>query len=314
MTSINPDIKKSKLLYLIAHIANRIVLPGFKGNSLYVVGKTLIQNIREHRLNIRGAAVTYNFFMAIPPSLLFFASLLPYFPLKGAEESILTIIKVISPNEKSYNSLRNIVSDFLNNERREVLSFGILSTFFFSSNGMMGLMRTFDRSHDLYVKRTGLKRRWIALKLTAVMLFVIILTIAALIIQTNYINSFIEQYIQYVMLVKVVTLIIIILMIFLAVCMIYTYGPSLRYRFPFFSVGAVFSIFAIVLTTSVFFSLAKNVIQYNKIYGSIGTLMAFMIWLFLNTQVILLGYELNLSVMINSLRNRKSHNVPDKKV
>jgi membrane protein len=103
------------------------------------------------------------------------------------------------------------------------------------------------------------------------------------------------------MLVKVLTLLIIVAMIFLVICMVYTYGPSLTQRFPFLSAGAVMATFVCILLSTVFFFLVKNVIHYNKVYGSIGTLMAFMVWIFLNTQVILLGYELNVSILLTRL-------------
>jgi len=282
--------------------ADRIVLPGFRGLSLYVVGKSLLREIRVNKLNVRGAAVTYNFFMAIPPSLLFFCSLIPYLPLTGVQESILTILRVVTPNESSYESLSGIVVDFLNNERTDILSFGVLLTLFFSSNGMMGLMRTFDRSRlPMYIKRGVLKRRWTAIKLTVMLLVVAVFTISALILQTAYINGLIKNVFGNVGLVKVLTLLIIIAMIFLVICVIYTYGPSLNQRFHFISAGAVMATFLCVLLTAVFFFLVKNVIHYNKVYGSIGTLMAFMVWLFLNTQVILLGYELNVSILLSKI-------------
>jgi membrane protein len=282
-------------------LADRIVLPGFSGLSLYVVGKTLSREIRVNRLNVRGAAVTYNFIMAIPPSLLFFCSLVPYLPLKGVQESVLTILRVVTPNESSYTSIEAIVVDFLTNERRDILSFGVLTTFFFSSNGIMGLMRSFDRSLPMYIKRGMLKRRWTALKLTAMALIVMVCTIAALIIQTSYINDLIANVIGYVVLIKVLTMLIIVTMMFFMICMIYTYGPSLTQRFHFFSAGAVVATVLCVLLSAVFFFLVKNVIHYNKVYGSIGTLMAFMVWIFLNTQVILLGYELNVSILLSKL-------------
>ena len=282
-------------------VADRIVLPGFGGLSLYVVGKSLFREIRVNKLNVRGAAVTYNFIMAIPPSLLFFCSLVPYLPLHGVQESILTILRVVTPNETSYQSLESMVVDFLNNERRDILSFGILTTFFFSSNGIMGLMRSFDRSLPMYIKRGNLRRRWTALKLTAMVLIVFIITIAALILQTAYINDLIAHLAGYVLLIKVLTLLIIVAMIFLVICMVYTYGPSLTQRFHFFSAGAVLATILCVLLSAVFFFLVKNVIQYNKVYGSIGTLMAFMVWIFLNTQVILLGYELNVSILLSKM-------------
>lgn len=276
--------------------AKRVHPTGCQGLSLYVVLRGMFREIRSNKLNVRGAAVTYNFFMAIPPSLLFFCSLIPYFPLKGVQESIITILRVVAPNESSY--LSHIVIDFLNNERRDILSFGVLSTFFFSSNGIMGLMRSFDRSLPVYVKRSGIRRRWTAIKLTALVLLVVLCTIAALIVQTAYINGLIEQFTGLAVLIQILTTMIVLAMIFFAVGVIYKYGPSLSERFDMVSPGSVVATVLCVLLSAVFFFLVKNVIHYNKVYGSIGTLMAFMVWLFLNTQVILLGYEINVSILL----------------
>lgn len=301
MPRLSQIVARSNTYMRACRALDAAVWPGFGGASLYAVLKTLFREIRMNKLNIRGAAVTYNFFMAIPPSLLFFCSLVPYLPLKGVEESVLTILHIATPNEASYNSLKAIVVDFLHNGRSGVLSFGILSTFFFSSNGIMGLMRSFDRALPMYVKRGAIRRRWTAIKLTFMVLVVTICTIAALIIQTSYINRLIDRYIGYAGLIQALTLLIIVLMIFFMICMVYTYGPSLTQRFPFFSPGAIVAITMCVLLSAVFFFLVKNVIHYNKVYGSIGTLMAFMVWLFLNTQVVLLGYELNVSILLLKL-------------
>lgn len=265
----------------------------------------MFRELGTHKLNIRGAAVTFNFFMAIPPSLLFFCSLIPYLRLSGVEASLLSIIRIISPNDISYASLSGIVIDFLHNERRDILSFGVLSTFFFSSNGIMGLIRSFDRSLPVYVKRSAARRRWTAIKLTFAVLVVTIFTIAALIIQTHFINDLIERYTGHAVLLQALTMLIIVLMIFLVICLLYTYGPSLRERFPFISPGSIFTTISCVLLSAVFFFLAKNVIHYNKVYGSIGSLMAFMVWLFLNTQLVLIGFEINLSILVLRLEGKK---------
>jgi membrane protein len=275
--------------------------PGFEGSSLFTVGKTMLREIRVHRLNVRAAAVTYNFIMAIPPSLLFFCSLVPYLPLHGVQDSILTLLRIVTPNETSYRSISSMIIDFLHHERRDILSFGILTTFFFSSNGIMGLMRSFDRAFPMYVKRNGLKRRWTAIKLTAMVLVVVILAIAALIVQTDYLNEFLASVFGFVYLVQLLTLLIVVAMIFLVICVVYTYGPSLTQRFRFVSPGAILATFLCVLISFVFFFLVKNVLHYNKIYGSIGTLMALMVWIFLITQVLLIGYELNVSILLSKL-------------
>ncbi|MBS1630678.1 MAG: YihY/virulence factor BrkB family protein [Bacteroidetes bacterium] len=299
-------LTRSRLYLRLCRSLDRLKLPGFRGASLYAVLKTMFRELGTHKLNIRGAAVTFNFFMAIPPSLLFFCSLVPYLRLSGVEASLLSIIRIISPNDVSYASLSGIVIDFLHNERRDILSFGVLSTFFFSSNGIMGLIRSFDRSLPVYIRRSAAHRRWTAIRLTFAVLVVTIFTIAALILQTQYINDLIDRYTGHAVLLQAMTLFIIVLMIFLVICLLYTYGPSLKERFPFFSPGAIFATVSCVLLSAAFFYLAKNVIHYNKVYGSIGSLMAFMVWLFLNTQLVLIGFEINLSILVLGTEAKQS--------
>jgi membrane protein len=298
-------VTRSRPFRRTARVLDKVVLPGFEGASLYEFGKTLLKEIRVNKLDVRGAAVTYNFLMAIPPALLFFCSLVPYLPMKGVQESILTILRIVSPNEATYISFQTVIVDFLTNERKDILSFGILTAFYFSSNGIMGLMKTFDRTLPVYVRRSGFRRRWTAIRLTFVVLIVTLFTITALILQTEYINDLIERYTGLGALVKVFSMGIIVLMIFFMMCVVYTYGPSLSERFPFFSPGAVIATIMCVILSGVFFFLVKNVIHYNKVYGSIGTLMAFMVWLYLNIQVILLGYEINVSILLCRLNRTR---------
>ena len=297
----------------LVRVTNRIHPRGFKGLSLYVVVKFLIKEIRANKLNVRGAAVTYNFLMAIPPTLLFLCSLIPYLPVTGLQESILSILRIITPNENSYNTLSGVVTDFLGNERRDILSFGILLTLFFSSNGMMGLMRSFDRQSSIYKKRSGIKRRWTAIKLTLLMLFVALITMAGLILQTEMINGLLLKVFSNVVAIKLFSILLVLTLIFLSICIIYKYGPSLTQEWPFISPGAVLATVGCALLTTVFFFLVNNVIHYNKVYGSIGTLMAFMVWLFLNVQVILLGFELNVSILLGKLAAEKKANEHDEK-
>ncbi|MBS1590275.1 MAG: YihY/virulence factor BrkB family protein [Bacteroidetes bacterium] len=278
---------------------------GFEGLSLYQVGVFFFREIGNNKLNDRSAAVTYNFLMAIPPTLLFLFSLIPYLPLGNVQYTITDTIKQVMPQTAVRESLISVLDDFLNHERRDLLSFGVLLTLFYSSNGMMGLMRSFDRSLPVYVKRTGLKRRWTAIKLTIMLLCVAIISLGVLIIQTSAVNSLLLRLFNSLLLIKLISLIVVVGVIFCSISIIYTYGPSLTHRFTFVSVGSIFATLTNIIATTVFFFLVNNFINYNKIYGSIGTLIAFMAWMWINTLVILIGYELNLSILL-----AKSTNAP----
>jgi len=298
MNFLKRIISKLPLYNKLVIWGNKIVLPGFHGLSIYEVARFFFKNIGDTNLGDRSAAVTYNFLMALPPTLLFLFSLVPYLPLQNVEQTIYDTIYLVTPDNTLRESLTTIVNEFLNKERTGILSFGVLMTLYFSSNGMMGLMRSFDRSSDIHVERNNLKRRWVAFKLTLMLIGVAILSLAVLIIQTSAINGLIQQIFQSLIAVKLLSFLIVITIIFCSISLIYTYGPSLAQRFPFVSPGSVFATLLCVLTSVGFFFMIGNFINYNKVYGPIGSIIAFMVWIWLNTFVILLGYELNVSILL----------------
>jgi membrane protein len=285
--------------------ARGVELPGRSGASLYDLGKFFFADIRTLKLQERAAAVTYNFLMAMPPTFLFLFSLLPYLPFKNVDKTIFNILKLVTPNQNIYKTVHGVVADFMAKQHVAVLSYGILLVLFFSSNGVMGLMRSFDKSVLLYKKRNGLQRRVTAILLTLVLIGLSILTLSVLILQSKDLNPIILTYFHSLLAIKLVSGAILTLLIFITISVIYTYGPSLKQKFKFVSIGSVCATFASVTATLVFFFLVNNFLNYNKVYGSIGTLIAFMVWVWLNTTIILLGYELNVSLLSAKLSRRK---------
>jgi len=305
MTRFGKMVYNLAFVQAIISTSKKIVLPGFQGLSLYVVSKFFVKEINNTKLTERAAAVTYNFLMAIAPTMLFLFSLIPYFPLQGVQQTILITLKMVTPNAHIYQTASKIVIDFMTVQRKDVLSFGILLTLFFSSNGIMGLMRSFDRSQALYKKRTGLSRRWTAIKLTFVMMGLSLISLALFIIQIKELNGLILRIFHNIVAVKLISFLILILIIFCAISIIYRYGASLTHQFRFVTTGSVFATILSVIATGVFFYLVNHIINYNKVYGSIGTIIAFMVWVWLNTLVILIGYELNISIRLGQISRTK---------
>ncbi|RYZ42147.1 MAG: YihY/virulence factor BrkB family protein, partial [Sphingobacteriales bacterium] len=275
MTRLELKLLKWRPVFYLLQVAKNSHPRGFQGLSLLEVARFFFGQLKNNRLNERAAAVTYNFLMAIPPTLLFVFSLVPYLPLGDVEETIIGTINLVTPNEGVRRSISEVVLEFLHQERRDLLSFGILLTLFFSSNGMMGLIRSFDRTLPVYVKRTKLERRWTAIKLTFMLMCVAIISLGVLIIQTNAVNDLLRHIFESVIVIKLLSLFIVVAIIFCSISIIYTYGPSLTGRFSFVSPGSVFATILSVVTTTVFFFLVDNFINYNKVYGPIGTLIAF---------------------------------------
>ncbi len=295
------NIYKASPIRSVFRWAHKVTFTALNGASLYEVGKFFFRELRTIKLQERAAAVTYNFLMAMPPTFLFLFSLLPYLPFQNVDKTIFNILKLITPNRNIYVSVRNILTDFMAKQHAGVLSYGIILVLFFSSNGVMGLMRCFDKSLSLYKTRNGLQRRWTAIKLTIMLIGVVILTIAVMVIQSKDLNPIILTVFHSLIAIKLLSSIILTLLVFITISIIYTYGPSLSHRFKFVSAGSVCATLASVIATAVFFFLVNNFLNYNKVYGSIGTLIAFMVWVWLNTIIILLGYELNVSILLGKL-------------
>ena len=301
MSKAQMNVYKWPAVRFVFKKAHGILLPGLNGASLYDVGKFFAREMKTLKLQERAAAVTYNFLMAMPPTFLFLFSLLPYLPFGNVDKTIFNILKLITPNRNIYVNVRDILADFMAKQHAGVLSYGIILVLFFSSNGVMGLMRCFDKSLSLYITRTGVQRRWTAIKITVMLIGVIIIALAVLVIQSKDLNPYLLKVFHNLFAVKFMSFIILSSLVFTTISLIYTYGPSLTHKFRFVSAGSVFATLVSIIATSVFFFLVNNFLNYNKLYGSIGTLIAFMVWVWLNTIIILLGYELNVSILLGKL-------------
>lgn len=276
----------------------KIRIPGGHGASVYDIGTAFFKNLKDIRLTERAAAISFNFLMAIPPSLIFLVSLIPFLPMEKAQETILNSLHLLSPNPRLLATVESIINDFMTNKRRELLSFGFLFTIFVSSNGVMGILRSFDRDSPGHIKRSGMSRRWKAIRLTLGLMLGFLVSIALIVIQTNLLDKYLVDLVGGTMIIKLISWITLVLIIYITICILYKYGPSLQHEFRFFSAGAFIATLLFIIVSYGFFYIANHFINYNKVYGSIGTLLMLMAWMFITGMVILIGYEINLAILV----------------
>lgn len=234
--------------------------------------------------------------MSIPPTLIFLFSLVPFLPLDHVQETIINSIRIIAPNKDFFDRISSFVADFMNTKRRDILSLGFLTTIFFSSNGIMGLLRNFDRDSPAIKEISPWKMRLKAVQLTLIIALFLLISISLLIIQSNIFEVLIENWSLNIGLIRFLSWLTLVLIIHLTIAIVYKYGPSVDYKFGLFNAGATIATLAILVISYAFFYFAFNFIQYNKIYGSIGSLMMVMAWTFICGMIILIGYEINISI------------------
>jgi membrane protein len=304
MNKIEAAIVNSSVARYVREKSKRILLPGFEGVPLYDVVMFFAKQMNKVGLNDRAAAVSFNFLMAIPAGTIFLCTLIPYMPISTEITiELLDLAKMFTPDEDTYGMIATFLNDFLNTPRSGLLSLGFVVAVFYASNSVMAIMRSFNRSLHSYKERGFVNERWTAIKLTTVLIMMLMVTVSLLVTQGELFawlmetldirNAFVRQVIYSV------RWVIIILLVLYSIGYIYKYAPAITKRWKLASPGAIFATFLVVLSTFAFSFYVNNFGSYNKIYGSIGT-MILMFLIYLNSLILLIGYELN--VCIHSLK------------
>ncbi len=286
----------------VQHCRNWLKAKHYKaleGSSLYEILNFFRKEIFSIRFNDRASAVSFKFLMAIPPTLLLLFTLIPYWPIGNLDHSISEAIKFLVPNASTQKTINKIVTDFYAHKKNTLLSFSLILTLYYSSNGMLGLMRQFNKALPGFKKRNLVTRRGMAVGLTFLLILSVILTTSIFILQQKVIRSLQVKWMQKSTVTQLISYAIIIGMIFLTVSAIYKYGPSLKKRWKWVTPGSIVATVLIVSTTFLLNWAVNNLINYNRIYGSISTLIVFILWVFYNAQILLIGFELNVSIMVN---------------
>lgn len=316
MTKLERMIWNLAPLRFVREKSKHIHVPGFQGLPLYDVARFFFKQVKKVGLNERAAAISFNFLMAIPASCIFLFTLVPYLPVsKQFTEELLVLARDITPNYNTYTLVRDFITDFLNTPRSGLLSFGFFLAVFYASNAMIGIMRSFDRSLIPVRKRNFFSYRWMAIKLTALFILLVIATIVVLITQGKILEYILQYFKQDTFavrfLIKLIRWVVIMALFFYSIAFIYKYGPSVHKRWKLISPGTVLATFLIIATTYLFSFWVNNFNNFNKIYGSIGTIIILMLFIFINSLILLIGFELNVS--LTYLRQQSEERVKNEK-
>ncbi|MBS4044585.1 MAG: YihY/virulence factor BrkB family protein [Chitinophagaceae bacterium] len=280
--------------------SKKIIIPGFQGLPLYDVVLFFFQQINKVGLNERAAAISFNFIMAIPAACILIFTLVPYLQIsREFNAELLKLTKQLSPNRSTYLFVRDFLNDFFGTQRGGLLSFGILLVMFYASNAMMGIIRTFDKS-IAQTKGWLFHKRWRAIKLTFLILLLLIGSILILVGQEQ-LAIFLKK--LFGMKKKAdlpwwneLRWIVIITLVFYSIAFIYKYAPSVHKRWKIASPGAILATFLLMATTILFSYWVNNFGNFNKVYGSIGTVLIIMTLVYFNSMVLIIGFELNVSI------------------
>lgn len=306
-----PSWLEFKIIRAFEHKFKRFTLPGLDGIPFYDVLVFFIEELKDRTLVTRAQAIAFSFFLAVFPFILFAFTLIPYLPIPHLRDSLIKLVMDIAPNEHALDYLKETIVDVVKNPRFGLLSIGFISAIYLSTNGVITLMRSFDKNHDIYIRRSFIKERIIALKLTFLLFLLFAVSIVVIILGSVFINAtstrlwFLDGVSSII--IHLVRYVILFLMFLYAISLIYFEGPAVAKKWKFLSPGSYVATFLSILISVVFSYYVKNFGNYNKIYGSLGTIIILQVWFYLNALVLLIGFEINSSIYYNqSLRSKRS--------
>jgi membrane protein len=303
LTRIKRKLLVSAPVSFVIRKSKKIHLPGFQKIPLFDVVRFFFEQAQRSGFTERASAISYNFIMTIPPTVIFLFTLLPYLPIpKDFIQEMFDLIRDVVPGEKNNEGLIKFLSDILNNQRTALLSTGFVLAMFFSSNAIMGIMRSFNRNYIGFRKRKTFATRWAAIRLTLILLLLFFATIITIIMQGAILRWLGITNKTLIWLIVNFKWIVIVMLFFFSISFIYRYAPAVHKKWKFISPGSILATFLMIVFTAGFSYWVNNFSNYNELYGSISTVLILMLLIYFNSLVLLIGFELNVS--INSLKHQ----------
>jgi membrane protein len=310
-SKIKKNIGESRPANYLIRRSKAISFPGFRGIPLYDVVLFFFGQVRTIGMSERASAIAFNFVMAIPPAIIFLFTLIPFMPIsRQFEEEIYSLIRDMVPGEKDNLQIIHFLQDFINNPRHELLSLGFLLSIFFSSNAMLGIMRSFDKNYIGFRKRKQLEKRWVALKITFILFLLVFASLLLIIARTAYVKWIGITNPTAVWIIQNLRWLFIGLLFFASIAMIYKYAPAVHKKWKIFSPGSILATFLMIMTTLGFSWWVNHYGNYNELYGPISTILILMILIYSNSLVLLIGFELNVSISsLKKIADERNNNL-----
>jgi len=303
---IEEKLQKIPVLRNFVNWSKRIKLNWLEGLALYDLLELYIIGITEGALSNRAGAIAFSFFMALFPFALFILNLIPFIPIEGFQDDFMKFVADgVPPN--TFYAIKNIINDILHNSHSGLLSSGFLLSVFLMANGLNAILGGFENSKHVLVKRGFFHQYLVAVGLSLFLAVLLIVTVATIVVFEVFIQQlqsrdFLSDKIPLMVMGRYAFLI---LMILVTSSILFKFGTKNQETRSFISIGSVFTTILTILTSYFFGVWVIRFAKYNELYGSIGTLLIVMFYIWINCMILLLGFELNEVIKKLKKRNEK---------
>lgn len=302
MIKINKDKIKAKYEYYkgrLESVLRLVVVPGFEGKPLYDVLVYFIRGFTQVNLIDRAAAVAFYVFLSLFPTILFLFTLLPYFPLQDITQNVLEALQSILP-PGTYESVASTINQIMSIEHGGLMSIGLLLTFYFSTSAVSSFFRGFNMGDNEFGQVSFIKIQVYSILVMLMFVLLLVVSIALITFGQRILPIFFTKIHFYngfvVLLINILRWLIVIFALIIAMSLLYHFGNPRSKKFKLFTPGSLLFTGMFIVGTILFNFYISNISTYNLLYGSIGGLIIFVIWIYFNCILILIGYELNKSI------------------
>ncbi|TXC81521.1 YihY/virulence factor BrkB family protein [Luteibaculum oceani] len=289
----------SRYVLAIQNFAKQIKLPGFEGLSLFTVIAFLIKGLKEGRINTRAAAISFKVLLAIAPTFILLISLIPYIPIDNFQANLINTIESILP-PSTYDMVDELLVDLIHRKHNTFVSVTFIIGLYYASNSINALLEGLSGAYHLTKKQNPIKQRLLSVGL--IVLLPLFLGGALLLqasssyvldwlISKRFLSDGLETFI-----ILFAKWFLVVMLINSAVSALYNVATPAKRKWRFFSPGSIFAALLMILASQGFAFYVNNFGQFNRLYGSLGTVVILLIWIQLIIFLLLLGFDLNTSL------------------
>lgn len=276
-------------------------IPGSGKITFFNFFRFFYQGLINESISMRASALSYKLFLAFFPALIFIVTLLPYFSSYDSQNAFIETLESIMP-EYTFKAFEHTLRDLLFKPRFDILSVVFVLALFYSISNMNSIINTFNKSYHLKDKRSLLKKIKVSIILTLLVYFLIMLAIlligsSEIVINWLYAKEFFKSTI-YFFLINYGRWLILFFVMLTGFSIFYTIAPPVKLKFKYFNPGSLFAAFFFIVLSLGFNIFINEFTSINRVYGVLGVILVFFMWLYYNAVIVLVGFEINASINI----------------
>lgn len=297
--STEDDLLKIPIVNWLIKLLQKIKLPGLEGMNLYDLLHLYLSGVVKGALTSRAGSIAFSFFIALFPFALFVLTLIPFVPIDGFQDDFMSFIFKVMPSKDASDAVAHVLNDIATNKYGELLSFGFFLSIFLMTNGVNAILSGFEYTYHQIETRTVIRQYMVSLAISLVLSLLLLVTVSVIIFLEFFVKSLLEQGMNFDanFWLGILQVLILIVMVYIVISFLYYFGTREGRKHSFLSPGSVFTIVLFIVNFKIFKIYVEKFAQYNQLYGSIGTVLVIMLFIWLNSIILLLGFELNASLL-----------------